>query len=403
MTGRRDASRDEALIIHNTSRAGGWKWLAAGLTGVILRLLLWWFSIGSNDTVLWSFHARHVLAYGLAYTYRTYQEFNHPPLMGLYAAQAWSWAGGDLWRFARWLKLPGLAGETLILWALWRFSSRRAFAVYAWSPAAILVSGFHGNTDCLYVALVLVAAIAFDQERYFLSGLLWSSALNVKVLPLVLIPLVFLAIPSVNALLRLCSGFAIGISPIILAALTAGRDMYRNMVTYNSLPDNWGIMTLLNSGAAGPASSGMVAPIRAWYLIAGRYIILLAIVAVGVMSRFGGRTRCGTTLRGKISMVEQAAIGAALFLVLTPGFGVQYTMLVAPLLCMVDLPEGIWWNCTAGVFIGAVYWSAHVSWLPLQSSTVRRFPLSATILGLLSWTILVHFIWMHIRRRRRAA
>jgi hypothetical protein len=41
--------------------------LAVGLIGVALRLLLWWFSIGSNDTVLWSFHARHVLGDGLAY------------------------------------------------------------------------------------------------------------------------------------------------------------------------------------------------------------------------------------------------------------------------------------------------------------------------------------------------
>ena len=93
-------------------------------------------------------------------------------------------------RFARWTKLPGLAGEALGMSALWRFCGRPAFAVYALCPAAILISGFHGNTDCLYVALVLVAAIAFDRQRYFLSGLLWSAALNVKLMPLVLIPMV---------------------------------------------------------------------------------------------------------------------------------------------------------------------------------------------------------------------
>jgi hypothetical protein len=80
-------------------------------------------------------------------------------------------------------KLPGLAGEAVSLWALWKFAGFRAFAVYACLPAAILVSGFHGSTDSLCAALVLVAAIAFDRERYFTSSVLWSAALNVKLVP----------------------------------------------------------------------------------------------------------------------------------------------------------------------------------------------------------------------------
>jgi hypothetical protein len=375
--------------------------LAVGLTGVVLRLLLWWFSIGSDDTVLWSFHARHVLADGLAYTYRNFQEFNHPPLMGLYAAHAWSWAGGDLWRFARWMKLPGLAGEAMSMWALWRFCGRQAFAVYALCPAAILVSGFHGSTDCLYVALVLVAALAFDRQRYFLSGLLWSAALDVKILPLMLIPLVFLGIPNLNALLRLGSGFAIGLASFLPPALTAGRAMYRNMLTYNSFPDNWGIMTLLNSGTASPGPGGMLGPARAWWLFAGRYVIVLAIVAVAIVSRFCGSSRlCGRVFKGRLSMVEQATLGAVLFLVLTPGFGVQYVVFAAPLLCIVDWPEGIWWGCMSGAFIGAVYWIFRVSLMPLQSIGTSRYPFPTPILGMLAWTGLIHFLWSRFRALR---
>src|ERR1019366_9339248 len=93
---------------------------------------------------------------------------------------------GDLWTFAHLIKLPGLAGEALILWALWRFAGPQASAAYAWLPAAILVSGFHGNTDCLHAAFVLVAVIAFDRQRYFLAGLLLAAALNVKLIPLLL-------------------------------------------------------------------------------------------------------------------------------------------------------------------------------------------------------------------------
>ena len=72
-----------------------------------------------------------MLAEGLAHTYRTYQsfpQFNHPPLMGLYAAQVWQWSHGSIWEFARWIKLPGLAGEALVMWAMRRFGG--ALAVF---------------------------------------------------------------------------------------------------------------------------------------------------------------------------------------------------------------------------------------------------------------------------------
>ena len=364
--------------------------LGLGLAGIATRLWLWWISIGSNDSVIWSSHAQHVLADGLAHTYRTYRsfpQFNHPPLMGLYAAQVWQWSHGSIWEFARWIKLPGLAGEALVLWAMWRFIGLRAFAVYAWLPAAILVSSFHGNTDCLYAALILFAAIAFDQERYFLSGLLWSASLNVKLLPLFLIPLVFLGVPNRRALLRLACGLALGMTPFLPPALTAGQAMYQNMMVYNSRPENWGLMALLNRGVESPALRGICQPLREWWMAAGRYVILLAVVGVALLSR----------CRRKMPLTEQAALGAALFLVLTPGFAVQYVVLAVPLLCFVDFPEGVRWGWASGVFIGAVYWMYRVSWMPLQSWHVGFIQFPAIVLGTVAWAVLAHFIWAHIR------
>jgi hypothetical protein len=362
-------------------------WLAAGLAGVAVRLLLWWFSIGSNDVVLWRLHGLHVFTGGLASTYRNYPDFNHPPLMGLYAGQAWKWSGGALWTFARLIKLPGLAGEGLALWALWRFAGRRAFVVYAWLPAAILVSGFHGNTDSLYAAVVLVAAIAFDRGKYFLSGVLWSAALNVKLLPLALLPLVFLGAPSAGALLRPAAGFTLGMAPFLPPALAAGEAMRHNMLDYNSRPDNWGLMALLNGGIAIPGLRWAVAPARDLWLATGRYAILLGVAAVALLSRF----------RRRIPMTEQAALGAALFLVLAPGFGVQYVMFAAPLLCIADLRHAVWWGCASGVFLAAVYSAFLVSRMPLQSFLLGNYPLPASMLGMLAWAVLVHFIWDRLR------
>jgi hypothetical protein len=119
--------------------------------------------------------------------------------MGLYAEHVSALANGGLWQFARWMRVPGPAGEALIMCARSGFPVVRHFAVYALCPAAILVSRFHDSTDCPYVALVL-AAIAFDRRRYFLSSTLWSAARTVKPMPLVLIPLVFVGIPNLKPL-----------------------------------------------------------------------------------------------------------------------------------------------------------------------------------------------------------
>jgi hypothetical protein len=210
-----------------------------------------------------------VLSEGLATAYRNHREFNHPPLMGLYAAQAWSWAAGDLWTFARLIKLSGLAGEAITLIALWRFAGPPAFAAYACMPAAILVSGFHANTDCLYAAFVLLAVLAFERKRHFLSGVLWSLSLNVKLLPLVLIPMIFIGAPNVDALARLFAGFAVGMTPFLPPVLVAASAMSRNMLAYNSLPENWGLIAFLNRGIQSPRLEWSVGPFREWWLANG--------------------------------------------------------------------------------------------------------------------------------------
>src|SRR6266567_553656 len=368
-------------------------WLALILAGAIARMALWWISIGSNDVTSWRQFGKSIAADGLAATYRNIQLYNHPPLMGLYAMQAWRLSGGDLWTFAHLLKLPGLAGEALILWALWRFASPQASAAYAWLPAAILVSAFHGNTDCLYTALVLVAVIAFDRQLYFLAGLLLAAALNVKLIPLVLLPLVFIGSPNRRALLRLTTGLALGAAPFVVPALAAGHAMYRNMVVYNSFADNWGLLVILRAGVHIPVLGKFVAILKDAYLPAGRYFVLAAITLVALLSKF----------RGSRLMAEQAALGAALFLLLIPGFGVQYVIFVAPLLCLVNVPAALRWGWVSGLFIGLAYWSFRIPGTHFASLHSTHLPVQAWVIGVAAWAILLQFVWRNLFVRRSCA
>ena len=220
--------------------------LVVVLVGVAVRLLLWWRSIGTNDAATWLSHGRHVAQLGLNGTYERMRLFNHPPLIGFYAKWGWELFGDDLHRFAMFIKVPGLLGEGLILWVLWRWASPRAAAVYACLPAAILVSAFHANTDCLMAAFVLCAAIAHERGRYALAGLLFACALNVKIVPLVLLPLLLVALPTVRSLARFAVGGLLGLLTFVPSIVAAGHAMYRNMVEYQPKPENWGLMAALN-------------------------------------------------------------------------------------------------------------------------------------------------------------
>jgi hypothetical protein len=299
---------------------------------------------------------------------------------------AWLLAHGDLIAFARLIKLPGLLGEAMTFWALWRFVGVRAIAAYSLMPSAILVSSFHGNTDTLYAAFVLVAALALDRKHYFLSVLLWGAALNVKLLPLVLIPLALICVPSIRALLRLAMGLAVGMLPFLPLALTVPHVMYRNILAYKSIPDHWGIVGLLNAAVLVPALTAWFRPLRDLYLDSGRYLILGSIAVVALLSRF----RC------RLPMTEQAALGAALFLILAPGFGVQYVVFVLPLLCVVDLSAAVLWGCLSGIVLAIDYWTYLRSWSPLYSYITNLFVGPVPLLGMLAWAALVHFTWVHI-------
>jgi len=365
-------------------------WPALLVVGVLARLVVWWTTIGSNDVIGWARHAESVGRIGLAETYRTVRLYNHPPLAGLYAMWALDSANQDVLVFARLLKLPALLGEALAMVLLARLGGMRLAALYALLPAPILVAAYHGNTDTLYAALALLAAVAFDRKHHAVAGLAMAAALNVKLIPLVLVPLFLISAPTWRALLRFGAALALGALPYVPSLLAAGAAMHRNMVAYNSSADEWGFLALLNDAERAPATQALAAPLKAAVLSLGRYLIMGGAVALAIASR----------LRLRLSLLQQAAVTSGLFLFFAPGFGIQYIAFPAPLILAVDATAGVFWGLASGAFAASLYGSYLVPRAPgepLYSSFTAPFPGWCPEVGVVAWAGLGAWIYLHLR------
>ncbi len=390
-------------------RARAW-WILAAL-GLIARFVLALRSEGTNDVRIWDYFAHYIRDRGLFAAYRDlvggdyvdpasrapYPVFNHPPLSGLYMAAA-QWVADSLQvRFSLFVKLPGLVGELLSAWVLariFRANPERAAAVvaaFAWSLCSLLVSGFHGNTDCAYAGLMLLGVYLLqDRHRPLAAGLAFAAATNVKLIPVVLIVPLLITVREWRTVRGLVSGLLLGGIPLLVAVSVAPRDFIRNVVSYTPDPNFWGIEGLALSTFANPRWADEAHAFYDWYLHGYRPFLFGALVLVAVVER----------VRPRWDYYQRAALFIAIFLILTPGFGVQYTVALAPLAFAVSIRWGLWYATTAGLMLLTVYLAFRREGPLLDSQFTSLFPFPAPMIGMLAWGTLIGFVAFLFRCRR---
>lgn len=378
-------------------------YLCLGVLGIGARFLLAHKSAGSNDIFGWEAFGSHISTQGVLYQYLHDPWFNHPPLMG-YLAQfvhaISEWTGV---RFSLLFKLPTIAADAcaaIILGQIWR--ERRgfrtgalAFALYGLSPISMLLSAHHGNTDCLCSTLILASVFVSERRSLrfasfrFVAGLLLGAAINVKLIAVLCVPaLLFSGGKSRRARLHFLGGLALGAVPFIPVLLTVGADFYRNAIAYNSNRDNWGIIFLLRQLATMPKIGPTFELAQSGYATLGRYLILLAAALVGVLA----------AVKRRPNGYQLVALAMALFLVLAPGFGIQYLIYACPLIYAVSLSAGFLSACLSGLFAGTVYllfWDGSVPWVTLFTAP---FLPETRAFGVLAWAALFFFVVEQLRR-----
>ena len=376
-------------------------WFALIVAALLVRVLIAIVSVGTNDARLFWLFASEIRQFGIVPTYGIDGLFNHPPLVAAWIQLAASVAGSSqpsdqfhLFTFV--FKLPIMLTDTLGAWLIWRIWRPRIgaapaaaiAATAAWSLCGILISGYHCNTDPVYAAICL-AAVYFMEERkaFLLAGLALGAAINVKIVPVLLIPSLVLSCRSFREARLFIAGLAVGVIPFLPVLWSQAPSFVHNALAYNSNLNNWGITFLLLAGKTWHGAMGSTSPAVETFHELGRYLVFICIGTWAVVARLANRW----------NRYEIAAATLAIFLVLTPGFGVQYLAMIAPLLFAIRPRIAVLYATAAGAFAFALYFThlqPHA--FPLQS-VLGQFPLAESMLGLVAWAILAAFLVITFR------
>jgi hypothetical protein len=370
------------------------------VVGIAARFALSWISLGSNDWGTWHWFATLVLISGPK-VYVFDASINHPLIPLIWSGIALALSAIPIGAsFAFWFRIPAVladVGSCILLKRIWttRTNDRRwgwaAAAAMAWNLDAIMIGAYHCNTDSICAFLALLSAYLLDRRRPLGAGLALAAAINVKLVPVLLIPALLSATGGWRGGLRFLGGLACGALPFLIPWLMVREAFVHNVLSYNPLIGEWGIMFFGMHWNDLPVTAHKALLATQWYVANGKRVVLAAAVLVGLISLIRPRWW---------SVYDRTALGLVLFLVLAPGFGFQYTVYAAPLLLAVDLRRGMIYGLVAGLYVLTAYAGAWDGTLPIETMFSGRPNGLPVPLGLVAWAVLVEFVVDRLLPRR---
>lgn len=235
-------------------------WIVAAATiACAIKLLVALNTFGTNDVMAFYQFGQSLSQHGLEHTYGSGIAFNHPPVVAhflrfIYDASRWSAFRETGITFPFLLRLPGILADFVSVLVLLRLRKKFpqlqlptwSLILFALSPVAIMVSGFHGNTDPVMVMLLLLAAYACARERPLWCGLFLALSCQIKIIPLLLLPIFFFFWLHREAAWRF-------LLPLASASLLLWSEpllefpvlFFKNVLFYGSFWGLWGITYFL--------------------------------------------------------------------------------------------------------------------------------------------------------------
>ena len=322
--------------------------VAALLASATLCLALASLTYGTNDVLYFQSYRAKAARDGTAALYRDgarliayhtdwVEPMVHPPAMlNLWAAVQYAEdVSGIPFRF--WFRLLTTIAHLASAVFVWRLANAKAAIWYALCPAAIMIAGFHGNSDPLVVAALLASVYAAENQLSpVLSGVLFGVACSIKVWPLFLLPAFVLGLRNWRARLYFGACALAVAAALAFPQILADPGLIVSVVFRNRRSSGlWGL-------SRWPSYARIGVPI-AFAAIAGAVVYLR---------------------RRNAGLSYMVGSSIALFLVLTPGFGVQYLAWILPFCFLFGARVTTAVYAASSVFLAIIYtfWSGGIPW-----------------------------------------
>jgi hypothetical protein len=333
--------------------------------------------------------------YGVAHP--AYDLYNHPPLTGdlLWVLEQLTRHGAS---FPLLIRLPATLADvftSLLVFELvrgWRNDTRLAMWAgigTACSPVLVIISGFHGNTDPVFIVLVLLSVWLLTRRNLpLLAGLTFALALSIKVVPLVALPVVLLwaLLRGRRTLLMFAGGLvstlAVIWGPSVALHWPAIRD---NVLGYNgwSTPQ-WGLAPIMTDlGLKGtelhPLLDQLRTPVVAVSALLGMFLVW----------------------RRRDALAPAVGISLACLLLLSTATGTQYLAWAVAGLFIAEPWTGLLYSFVSGVFLFTLY----DAWTKGTWDIAQASPWNAgrAQLGMLAWASLAVAVFCAVRSVLRNA
>jgi hypothetical protein len=380
----------------------GWRRaiLAAAVVALLLKSALALRTIGTNDVLTFDFFSL-VAAQQPGRNLYLYADppffvFNHPPFM-IHGLRALRWLGqATSLPFPFWLRAPGIAadlGSLLLVWRILEGSGRRfspwTLLFIAIAPASIMISGFHGNTDPVMIAFLLLSIYLIQvRRRVGLGGVAMGLSVSVKVVPLLFVPAVVLQLrgwrPRAAFVL---SAAATGLLLSLPYAVEVPSAILSRLFGYSSIYGQWGLTRLLQLDGI---------PLQPFDDLGRALAPYLVPVVVPALSAFLHWRYPRRSLFWHASAVGLATLAIA------PGFGVQYLAWAVPWTAATSAAAAVTFHASSGAFLFAVYteWSQGLPWNFANSFIAPPWSTRVVLLGLACWGSVLFLLWSAFAFRR---
>jgi hypothetical protein len=353
-----------------------------------LRMFIAYYSIGTNDINTWKTFATLGLQ-GVTRVYALHPLFNHPPLMGWYSVGILLLSSALHAEFSFVFKIVPIIADTLSVVLVHRLGrlSPLWLLLYAVNPANVLVSAYHGNTDCMCALCCLASVYFANHERPELSGLSLGAALNVKLIPVVLIAPLALSF-SGKRFFRFGFALAACALPFVPVVLHAWEAFRHNALQYNSSFAPWGL--------------GMIASGLDGRLLAYQKPFIDRVSELGKLLILGFSLLLGLVqlwLR-PFTRAQLAGLAFSWFLLVSPGFGAQYLVYPAGFLAVSHGTRlGFRYLYLGGAFAFLIYYGYWTGTIPVYSDfAYHGYDLRTMLVGFVAWFTLADWVMFTLQR-----